>query len=777
MFSYTREELIGKGVEILIPERFRKHHVAFRADFAAEPEARSMGSGRDLYGLRKDGTEFPLEIGLNPIEIDGKTHVLSSIVDITERKHAEERFRVAVESAPNGMVIVDHEGKIILVNSEAERLFGYKREELFGKPIEMLVPERFRKGHMMFRSNYTASPQTRSMGAGRDLYGLRKDGTEFPLEIGLNPIEISGKKHILGSIVDITERKRSEEILLTSEKHNESLLRFSKQASQAQTFSAVLSAALVEVRFVLGYNNVWAYLFAEDGETASLITIAGGTADSVNKDFPVLQVKGDRMLEEIFENDRPVVVEDARLDPRTNKDIVNALQNRTIINVPMMLADRKLGALGTGSFGDEDVRVPTKEQLEYFSTMANRISITFNRIQLTEQRERAYEEIKKLNEGLEERVNERTKQLELANKKLQMFVAMADSSFEFVSLANLQGEVFYLNDGGRKLIGLEPGQEQPKPIAAYCEPATWNLIQYEGLPAVLKEGRWEGEGRLRNFKTGEAWDAAMRAFMVIDPATHEPLCLAAINSDITQRKRTEVEVASRSEELERLNKELESFSYSVSHDLRAPLRGIEGFSRLLLEDYAAKLDDEGKRFLGNIVANTSKMGQLIDDLLAFSRLSRQELRVWTVDMMNMAQSIVADVSKLEHGHTVNLALKSLPPVVCDGSMLRQVWHNLISNAYKFTRHTQNPRVEIGSYQENGECVYYVKDNGAGFDMKYYDKLFGVFQRLHRQDEFEGTGVGLGIVQRVINRHGGRVWAEAAVNQGATFYFALPQNGH
>ncbi|MEP6605321.1 MAG: ATP-binding protein, partial [Nitrosospira sp.] len=222
------------------------------------------------------------------------------------------------------------------------------------------------------------------------------------------------------------------------------------------------------------------------------------------------------------------------------------------------------------------------------------------------------------------------------------------------------------------------------------------------------------------------------------------------------------------------NKELESFSYSVSHDLRSPLRAINGFARILHEDYADRLDDEGRRLLKVIRDNSNKMGILIDDLLAFSRLGRKPLAAVNVDMTTLVQGVNDELQDECHGRSVKVILHPLLPAYGDPSLVRQVWVNLLSNALKFTSHIASAVIEIGMQEGSGTITYYVKDNGAGFDMRYYDKLFGIFHRLHRDDEFPGTGVGLAIVQRVISRHHGRVWAEGKPNQGATFFFELPQ---
>lgn len=210
MFGYTRTEMLGKPVEILVPEQLRRHHPGLRENFFKAPQSRPMGAGRDLFGRRKDGSEFPIEIGLNPIETDQGAMVLSAIVDISTRKKLEERFRRVVESAPNAMVMINRFGTIEMVNAQAEQMFGYTRAEMLGELVEMLVPERFRHHHPGMRTGFFDAPKSRPMGAGRDLFGRRKDGSEIPIEIGLNPIETDDGPMVLSAIVDISDRKQKE---------------------------------------------------------------------------------------------------------------------------------------------------------------------------------------------------------------------------------------------------------------------------------------------------------------------------------------------------------------------------------------------------------------------------------------------------------------------------------------------------------------------------------------------------------------------------------------
>jgi PAS domain S-box-containing protein len=235
----------------------------------------------------------------------------------------------------------------------------------------------------------------------------------------------------------------------------------------------------------------------------------------------------------------------------------------------------------------------------------------------------------------------------------------------------------------------------------------------------------------------------------------------------------EIRVLERTSQFEETNKELEAFAYSVSHDLRAPLRAIDGFSKFVLEDYGRKLDKEGQRLLGLIRSNTQKMDQLITDILTLSRVTRSEHKVSKVDMTKMALSMLNEAVSPEIQEKLSLKIDELPEAFADSTYMKQVWINLISNAVKFSSLKKKQMITIGGFNREGFHVYYVKDNGVGFNQEYAHKLFGVFQRLHKDDEFEGTGVGLAIVQRIIHRHGGKVWAEGKEGKGATFYFSLP----
>lgn len=246
--------------------------------------------------------------------------------------------------------------------------------------------------------------------------------------------------------------------------------------------------------------------------------------------------------------------------------------------------------------------------------------------------------------------------------------------------------------------------------------------------------------------------------------------MARLNAELEQR------VRQRTAQLEAANQELEAFTYSVSHDLRAPLRHIDGFVEILQTNAADQLDTENRQHLQTIAQAARQMGILIDDLLSFSRLSRAKVNLQTVSLVKLIQEAMRHLKRESEGRNVQWVIHNLPDVKADPGLLRQALENLITNALKYTRTRERARIEIGATGKGTETVIFVRDNGVGFDMRHADKLFGVFQRLHRANEFEGTGVGLALVRRIIHRHGGRTWAEGAPNAGATFYFSLPKDG-
>jgi len=403
--------------------------------------------------------------------------------------------------------------------------------------------------------------------------------------------------------------------------------------------------------------------------------------------------------------------------------------------------------------------------------------------------------VSSVNDQLETRVRERTVDLARSNELLRAEVAQRkragekmrlqssalESAANAIVITDRDGIIIWVNPAFTKFTGYSP-EEGIGQNLRLLKSGIQDQPFYENLWNTILSGEvWSGE--MVNRRKDGALYTEEQTITPVRNNQGEVTHFIAIKQDITERKRMEEQilklnrdleqrVIERTAQLEAANKELEAFSYSVSHDLRAPLRAIEGFSRILLEDYLPQIPPDAQRHLQLVCANTRQMGELIDDLLAFSRLSRQPLRKQPVALGDLINQVLEDLRTGQQEKSLEITVGDLPDCEADPAMLKQVLVNLLSNAVKFTRKREAPRIEVGCRQREAECVYFVKDNGAGFDTRYADKLFGVFQRLHRAEEYEGTGVGLAIVQRVIHRHGGKVWAESGIDQGATFYFTL-----
>ncbi len=371
---------------------------------------------------------------------------------------------------------------------------------------------------------------------------------------------------------------------------------------------------------------------------------------------------------------------------------------------------------------------------------------------------------------LQREIVERTQQASLLNL-----------THDTIFVRDMNDIITYWNRGATELFGWTEDEAVGKHSHQLLQtdfPAPVDEVRQE----LLRTGRWEGE--LQKTKAdGSRVFVASRWSLRQDEQGH-PMAILETNNDISDRKHREEEIRKLNQELEKRttdleasNKELEAFAYSVSHDLRAPLRHMVGFTELLQKNVASTVDEKSLRYMRTILESAKRMGSLIDDLLAFSRIARAETRQRPVSLEELVKEVLTDLQRDTEGRNIAWTMGALPETFGDRPMLRLVLVNLIANAVKFTRTRSRAEIEIGCLErrQNDAVVVFVRDNGVGFDMKYAHKLFGVFQRLHQTGSFEGTGIGLATVQRIIHRHGGSVWAESVVDGGATFFFSLPSH--
>jgi PAS domain S-box-containing protein len=607
LFGYARAELLGQTLDVLFPGDSRAAHGGLVAAYLREPSSRTMGASRSIIGRCKDGTDVPIEVGLSPMALREGTVVLATIVNVGDHRRSELRLRAVIDSSPNALVLIDGAGKITLVNTQAEKLFGYRREELFGQSVEQLVPRRFRNIHFTQRNGFLSAPTARFMGAGRDLFGLCKDGREIPIEIGLNPLQLPHGQFVLAAIIDITERKRGEKLRVLNADFGQHALATSDVAELQQQavdlIGSAIGAPLVRIADL-------------DPAGRTLLFRAGfGWPDRYIENHS-LELAASPQAAESIRSGRSIFLE--RIDeanPLTPSKEARALGTVASATIPIRGKDAVVGLLHVG------VREPRR-----FS----------------------------------------------------------------------QDDVAFL----------------------------------VGIGTILG--------------------------MAID------------------RHRREQRISRLNVELQHQYDELETFSYSVAHDLRAPLRAVAGFASALEEDYGPILDDEAKRFISLIVGGATQMGGLIDALLSLARVSRQEISRTAINLSSIAASIVSDLQLADPER--NVIATVVPGLMASGdpALLRNVLANLLSNAWKFTRGRDPARIRFDAQTVDGETAYCVSDNGVGFFTEHPEELFAPFKRLHGKS-FEGTGIGLATVARIVHRHGGRVWAHSEPGMGTTMYFTLGEH--
>ncbi|MCF6154583.1 MAG: PAS domain S-box protein [Candidatus Brocadia sp.] len=655
------------------------------------------------------------------IKREGRLELFES----SERRHAmealrmsEEKYRILYETIRDGIVATDMDGHILECNQAYVDMLGYSKDEIMKLTYHQLTPEKWHR---------TESRIVKELIIGRgysDEYEKeyrRKDGTVFPISIRVWLIRDGEDKPkgMWGIIRDITARKRMEEELQIHKTELE------MQNEELRSAQIKLENLLSKYSDLYDFAPVSYFTFDKNGLIIE-VNLTGSHKLSkerislIKKPFSLYVVPADKDL--FYSHLRQVF----RTGARQTCEI--KLMNKNGVQFYAQLES-----------------IPVRNNDADFNQCRTAIS------DITDHK-RLEDELRKLSNAIEQ-------------------------SPCSIVITDTNGNIEYVNPKFCKTTGYTPEEaigQNTRILKSGEKPPE----EYKCLWDTITTGNeWRGELHNKK-KCGERyWEYAS-----ISPIKNSEGVIThflAVKEDITKRKHAEDELRKQRDSLEYItrqltatNKELEAFCYSVSHDLRAPLRSIDGFSKVLMEDYADKLDVQARKHLQRVCAASQHMGQLIDDLLNLSRIARREICFVTVNLSELVRSIANELQEMQPERKVEFIIANGLITKGDSNLLRIAFKNLLSNAWKFTRNRQQARIEFGITQSNEKSVYFVRDNGVGFDMAYVNKLFGAFQRLHMATEFEGTGIGLAIVQRVIQRHGGHIWAEGEVDKGAVFYFII-----
>jgi PAS domain S-box-containing protein len=709
-FGYRRDELVGQTVKSIIPEGFAERLIADGTRTAAEALAQQIGTGLELNGRRKDGSEFPIEIMLSPLESSEGILVTAAIRDITVRKKAEKhlaqmegRYRGLLEAAPDAMVVVNPSGKIVLLNVQAERQFGYRRDELVGQKVKSIIPEGFAERLIADDTRTDAEALAQQIGTGLELNGRRKDGSEFPIEIMLSPLKSSEGILVTAAIRDITVRKEAEKHLAQMEGRYRGLLEAAPDAMVVVNQSGDIVLLNVQAERQFGYRR------------------------------------------------------DELVGQRVKSIIPEGFAERLIADGTRTAAEALAQQIGTGlelnGRRKDGSEFPIEIMLSPLQS-AEGILVTAAIRDITER--------KQVEDVL--RQNEERFRLIVSNVKDYANIML-----------DTEGLIVSWNQGAERIKGYRAEEIIGQHFSRfYTAEDLRNGVPARELKQATETGRFEGEGwRMR--KDGSRF----LANIVITALRDEKGRLRGfgkITRDITERRQAEEALMKTMTELKRSNEELGQFAYVASHDLQEPLRMVASYTQLLAQRYKGQLDSDADEFIGYAVDGCDRMQRLIQDLLSYSRAGTN---IGALREISGEKALEESLSNLqvtikESGAVVTH--DSLPAIMTDDAQLVLLFQNLIGNAIKY-HGTESPRVHVSATNNAGhEWIFSVRDNGLGIEPQYFKRIFILFQRLHGQKEFEGTGIGLAMCKKIVDRLGGRIWVESQPHLGSTFFFALPTGG-
>jgi len=748
--------------------------------------------------LLKDGSVVWV-VGKSIPQLDKNGDIIGyigTIIDISERKQAEiklkeseERYRHLFDNNPVPMLIYDRNTYLLLsINEAFIKQYGYSKDEILSMHLQDLYPEKEKNAIVEL------AKELHGYAYAGEWHHLLKNGTIITIIATSHDILYTGKNARIAVITDITERKLAEEEIKKANRVYAVLSNINHAIVHVQDkitlYNEVCRIAVQDGKFVMAWIGI------VDENSTKVIPVASngftdGYLENINIDLRDSKLSHGPTGQTV-QSGFHTIANDIANNPEMIPWRDNALKlgYKSSASFPIIVFGKTIGAFmiySNESFFFNDV------ELKLFDEITVNISFAVEFIENEMKRKQDELEIYRLNNHLQNLI-EVVQNLTLARSMDEIMNSVMSAAR---NLTEADGVTFVLRDGDQcnylneDAIGpLWKGQKFPleKCISG------WTMLNRE---LVIIEDIYE-DTRIPHeaYRTTFVKSLAMIPIRTKNPVgaigvywatnhrpTDEQMIVIQTLADATAiamenlsfYNELDAKVKERTILLEATNNELEAFSYSVSHDLRAPLRHITGYIDLLNRRFPDALPENGKHYLNNISKSAIQMGILIDDLLQFSRTGRQEIQMEKLNMNLLVQDVIKLIKFEIKEREINWVVSALPDVWGDNNLMKQVWINLLSNAAKFTRKKELPKIEIACVEEENEFIFYVRDNGAGFDMQYSQKLFGVFQRLHSADDYEGTGVGLANVQRIIARHGGRIWAKAEIEKGATFYFALPIN--